>query len=458
MTFAAAYLVAGALLLGMAVIGPRLQRLPVSTAMLYLGAGALLGPTVLGLIELDPIDDPKLLEHVTEVVVIISLFTAGLKLRVSLRDRRWLLPLRLALLSMVVTVALVATVGVVGLGLSWGAAILLGGILAPTDPVLASDVQTAHPNDQDQLRFTLTGEAGLNDGSAFPVVMLGLGLLGLHELGDLGWRWVGVDVVWATAAGLGVGFALGTLATRLLVHLRRRRETVTGLDDFIALGLIAGSYGAALLVHGYGFLAVFAAGLALRRVERKEHAATAEEARQAGDEMADDPEEMPELGEEHAEDQRRVPGFMAQAVLAFNEQLERIGELLVVVLIGGLLTREYLAVEALWFVPLLFLVLRPVAVLIGMAGSDTGPIQRGLVSWFGVRGVGSIFYLAYALSHGLTGDDAVLLTSLTLCTIAASILVHGVTVTPLMSRYHERMESERSRRPGDARAASPASR
>ena len=458
MTFAVAYLVAGVLLLGMAVIGPRLHRLPISTAMLYLGAGALLGPAVLGLIDLDPLTDPKLLEHITEVVVIVSLFTAGLKLRVSLRDARWLLPLRLAVLSMALTVGLVAAIGVAGLGLSWGAAILLGAILAPTDPVLASDVQTAHPNDHDRLRFTLTGEAGLNDGSAFPFVMLGLGLLGLHELGETGWRWVAVDVVWATAAGLGVGLVLGTLTTRLLVYLRRRRETVTGLDDFVALGLIAGSYGATLLVHGYGFLAVFAAGLALRRVERKEHAATeAEEAEARGDEMADEPEEMPELGEEHAEDQRFVPGFMAQAVLAFNEQLERIGELMVVVLIGGLLTRQYLVEDAIWFVPLLFLVLRPLAVLVGMVGSETGPIQRGLVAWFGVRGVGSIFYLAYALSHGLTGDDAELLTSLTLCTVAASILVHGVTVTPLMSRYHERMEHERSggrrRRPRTASGA-----
>jgi NhaP-type Na+/H+ or K+/H+ antiporter len=133
-------------------------------------------------------------------------------------------------------------------------------------------------------------------------------------------------VVWATAAGIGVGLLLGTLTTRLLVLLRRRRETVTGLDDFVALGLIAGSYGTALLLHGYGFLAVFAAGLALRRVERKEHAATeAEAAEERGDEMADEAEEMPELGEEHAEDQRHVPGFLAQAVLAFNEQLERIG-------------------------------------------------------------------------------------------------------------------------------------
>jgi NhaP-type Na+/H+ or K+/H+ antiporter len=131
---------------------------------------------------------------------------------------------------------------------------------------------------------------------------------------------------------------------------------------------------------------------------------------------------------------------------------------MVVVLIGALVTSEFLVEDALWFVPVLFLLIRPVAVLIGLAASDTGPIQRGLVAWFGVRGVGSIFYLSYALSHGLTGDDAELLTALTLCAVTASILVHGVTVTPLMSRYHERMEREPSRRRDRSRTASPTSR
>ena len=130
--------------------------------------------------------------------MLLSLFTSGLKMSVGLRDRRWFPPLRLALLSMLATVALITAAGVWLLGLPLGAAVLLGGILAPTDPVLATEVQVDNPADRDQLRFALTGEGGLNDGTAFPVVMLGLGLLGAHEIGTLGWRWLAIDVLWAT--------------------------------------------------------------------------------------------------------------------------------------------------------------------------------------------------------------------------------------------------------------------
>ena len=184
---------------------------------------------------------------------------------VGLGDGRWLLPLRLAVVSMIVTVALIAAAGVAWLGLSLGAAILLGGILAPTDPVLAADVQVAEPTDRDRLRFSLTGEAGLNDGTAFPFVLLGLGLLGLHDLGASLWRWLAVDVLWGVGAGIDIGAALGTLVGRFVLYLRRTHKEAVGLDNFLALGLIGITYGLASWPHGYGFLAVFAAGVALRR-------------------------------------------------------------------------------------------------------------------------------------------------------------------------------------------------
>ena len=267
MQFTISYIVVGAVFIVMALSGSVLKRLPLSTSMLYLAAGVLIGPHALNLINFDPIAEAAIVERITEVAVIVSLFTAGLKLRVPLRDPLWRLPVVLASWSMTLTVGLIALVGVAALELPLGAAILLGAVLAPTDPVLASDVQVTGPRDRDRLRFTLTGEAGLNDGTAFPFVMLGLGLLGLHETGEGGWRWFAVDVLWAIPGGLLVGALLGTATGRLILYLRREHKEAVGLDDFLALGLIACSYGTALLLHTYGFLAVFAAGLALRKIE-----------------------------------------------------------------------------------------------------------------------------------------------------------------------------------------------
>ncbi|MEJ7902367.1 MAG: cation:proton antiporter, partial [Thermomicrobiales bacterium] len=202
MTFTLWYVIVGLLLIGMAIGGSVLRRLPITTSVLYLAVGVGLGPYGVGLLSLDPLNSSGFLHRLAELAVIVSLFTAGLKLRLEWRDPRWRLPARLAVLSMVLTVVMIAVAGVVGLGLSVGAAILLGAVLAPTDPVLASEVEVDSPQDLDVLRIGLTGEAGLNDGTAFPFVMLGLGVLGLHELGAFGWQWVAVDLVWAVAGGL----------------------------------------------------------------------------------------------------------------------------------------------------------------------------------------------------------------------------------------------------------------
>lgn len=421
------FIIAGVLFIVMALSVTTLGRLPLTASILYLAVGVALGPAAFGVLRLDPLGDSRLLERVSEVAVIVSLFTAGLKLRLPLRDDRWRLTLRLAFVSMTLTVGLVAAAGVFVLGLPVGAAILLGAVLAPTDPVLASDVQTEHPHDRDRLRFSLTGEAGLNDGTAFPFVMLGLGLLGLHEIGQYGWRWLAVDVLWAVAGGLAIGGLLGTLVGRYVLHLRREHEEAVGADDFLALGLIALSYGVALLTHSYGFLAVFAAGVALRRVERLH----------SGD---DPPEEVKNVASdatssEAATDPDKAPAYMAQAVLGFNEQLERIGEVVVVVMVGAMLSAQYLPPVAVWFVPLLLLGIRPVSVLLGLVGAHASPQRRGLIAWFGIRGIGSVYYLTYAVNHGLAAETARTLAALTLTTIAVSAVVHGVSVTPLMKLY-----------------------
>lgn len=400
MTWALWFAIGGSLLVLMALSGSVLSNKPVSTAMLYLGAGVVAGPLSLGLAVPAWQDHARLLEHLTEVIVLLSLFNSGLKMSVGLHERRWLPPLRLALVSMVMTVLLVSAAGVWLLGLPLGVAVLLGGILAPTDPVLATEVQLESLEDRDRLRFALTGEGGLNDGTAFPVVMLGLGLIGAHEIGAWGWRWVAVDVVWASAIGLAMGGALGTAIGRLVLWLRSRHQAAEGYENFLALGLIGLSYGLAVVAHGYGFLAVFAAGLALRHAERR--AADAE---------------------------------MTHAVMSFNEQLDRIGEMVGVVVLGLLLASVPWVPAALWFVPLALLVVRPLSVWVGLAGSRTSTLQRRLIGWFGIRGIGSLYYLTYALNHGLPPEFAPTLVGLTVAVVVSSILVHGLSVTPLMALY-----------------------
>lgn len=442
MTFAVWCLIVGLVLLAMALAGSLLKRLPMSTSMLYLAAGFGLGPVGLGLLEADPFAQSRLFERLAEIAVLVSLFVAGLKLSVPLRSARWFLPLRLAIVSMLLTIVLITLAGMWALGLSLGAAVLLGAILAPTDPVLASDVQLTHPADRDRLRFSLTGEAGLNDGVAFPFVMLGLGLLGLHELGAGGWKWLAVDVVWGIGAGLAAGGVLGFLVSRLVVYLRVHHREAIGLDEFLALGLIALSYGVALLMHTWGFLAVFAAGLAFRRVETEPGDATAlhgalhEASIESGrkDTGAD---------EAVAADPRHATSYMTRAVLGFNEQLERIGEVALVIILGGMLSFLAPPGATLWFVPLLLLLIRPASVWAALRGLPCSRLQLGMMSWFGIRGVGSIYYLMFAINHGLPRPLAEQLAAITLTVVASSIVVHGISVTPLM-RYYERREGTRS--------------
>ena len=318
---------------------------------------------------------------------------------------------------MLVTIAAMWAFGV-ALGLASGMVLLLAAVLAPTDPVLASDVQVEHPNDRDGLRFSLTAEGGLNDGAAFPFVMLALGLLGLHELGAMQWRWWAVDVAWAVAGGLGIGYLLGALVGRAVIYLRTRHREALGADEFIAFGLIALAYGVAQLCATYGFLAVFAAGLALRRIDERSSPRTAIASTSRAD----------------------APANMMQAVQRFNAQLERFAEVAVVLAVGALLTVVEFRREVLWFIPLLFLVVRPLAVYLGLLGTTVTGTRRTLMAWFGIRGIGSIYYLMYAISHEIDPLLAQRIVSITIAVVVASVVAHGVSVTPLM-----RLDSSRRR-------------
>jgi NhaP-type Na+/H+ or K+/H+ antiporter len=441
------FLLAGIVFVAVALGGTVLKRLPITGAVLYLMIGAVVGPVGFGLVRLDPIRDAGLLELLSELAVIVSLFTAGLKLRAPIVSRRWRRPIRLAFVSMTVTVILIALVGTWGLGLPLAAAVLLGAILAPTDPVLASDVQVEHPSDTDELRFSLTGEAGFNDGSAFPFLMLGLGLLGLHELGEVGSRWLVVDVLWASVGGLAVGAALGTLIGRIVLYLRRTHQEAVGLDEFLCLGLIGLSYGVALMLGTYAFLAVFAAGLAVRRIERQATDEAVEPDRR--DEVVRQPGRAADPVEA-AVDEQGGPAFMASELLAFNERLERIGEVTIVVIIGALLATTPIPADMIWFAPVLFLVIRPVAVVVGLVGSGTSRALLILIGWFGIRGIGSLYYLSFAIVHGADGELGQRLIAVTIWVVAISIVIHGLSVTPVMHRY----ETWRERRAARAATAS----
>lgn len=429
MRFEVWYVVLGALLIGIALVSSSVKRLPLTTTMLYLAAGVAMGPLGLNWGSFDPIKNSQWLERLTECAVIVSLFTAGLKLRQPLRHEHWRAPLRLAFLSMAVTVGLVTLVGVWLLGLPVGAAVLLGAILAPTDPVLASDVQLESASDRDRLRFSLTGEAGLNDGTAFPFVMLGLGLLGAHELGEGGWRWFTIDVLWAVSGGLAIGAAQGMGVGYLVLYLRRRHREAFGLDEFLTLGLIGLSYGTAIFAHTYGFLAVFAAGLALRQVERRSS---------GGKPPNEVSSNVPEKAEEVATHPQKASAHLLQSVTSFNEQIERVLEVVLVLLVGIMLGPQFLGATNWWFITVLLLVIRPVAVGLGLLGCRAVRGQRPLIAWFGIRGIGSLYYLAYAINHGLPEELARLLIPITLWTVVVSVIVHGVSVTPLMKRRESR--------------------
>jgi NhaP-type Na+/H+ or K+/H+ antiporter len=406
----------GLLMIIMAIISTTLKRLPLTSSIIYLGLGVLFGPFFIGLIRLDLQKDAVLIERLTEVAVIISLFSAGLKLRLPLKSREWLAPVLLATVSMLITIILIAIVGVGLFGFSLGAAVLLGAILAPTDPVLAASIQVLGPQDRDRLRFSLTGEAGLNDGTAFPFVMLGLGLLGYRNIGEYGWRWLLRDVIWAIGGGLLVGTVLATGVSRLVLYLRKKNKETESLDDFLALGLICLSYGIALRLQTYGFLAVFAAGLALRRGERME---------------TQDRDLVADTDEQHQYES--TSANMVYAVLTFNEHLERFAEVVIVLLLGAILSKQYFYQKYLWIIPILFLIVRPISVIFGVPKRDR--THPHLLAWFGIRGIGSVYYLAFVVSQGISESLANELGSVTLLVVTASILVHGLSAAPLMLRH-----------------------
>ncbi|EVT86031.1 sodium:proton antiporter [Pseudomonas aeruginosa VRFPA09] len=402
MSFSLWLLVLGCILLTLGLASAYLRLLPVSTSFLYLLFGLAIGPAGLHAWRSGLADISGWFEHLAEAALLISLFIGGLKLRLPLRSPAWTAAWLLAgpvLLGCILGLTLGAHFL---FGLDWGLALLVAAILAPTDPVLASDIQVNHAGDDDRLRYAVSGEAGLNDGIAFPFVIAALLLIGQGgglpgEFDRSGLDWLLRDVLWAIPAGLLVGYCLGHGLGRLAIHLRARHtDTSVSANDFLALALIALSYVGADALGGWG----------------SEHPKVA-----AGAVMLD--------------------------VLSFGNLLERSLEVLLVTLLGAMLYQHW-DWRALPLALLLFCVCRPAMVWLLVGRRLMHPAQRRLLGWFGIRGIGSLYYLSYALNQGLPTALAHTASDLVLSLVALSICVHGLSIQPLLMR-HARSVSRRDR-------------
>ena len=373
-----------------------------SLIYLVLGCGAAVAIHVSGLDWVDPVADASLVDHLTEIAVIIALFSAGLKLDRPLTWRAWGSTARLLLIAMSATIGLIALLGSQLLGLSAAAALLLGACLAPTDPVLAGDIGVGPPGDEDEHEpnFALTSEAGLNDGLAFPFVLAGIYMAGERGAGWAG-EWLAADVVYAIAGGTAIGAAVGLAAAWSVKRLRDRELLAPALDGYHAIATVLVIYGLAEIAGTYGFLAAFAGGLAFRRYE-SDH---------------------------------EVNGRVHEGA----ELTEKLLELSVILLLGSMLTFAGLGApgwEGWLLAALVIAAVRPLACAAALAGSQLErPTEKSFVAWFGVRGVGSLFYAAVAVDADvLGGDERDLLVWTVIACVLCSIVVHGITAGPSMRR------------------------
>ena len=425
MTADLVYLVAGGSLLLAVVLPQLLRHWAVSAPMVLVAVGMLIGLTPLpdGM-PLDPQENRATIEHVTELTVLIALMGVGLALDrpLSLLRRAswggWSPTWRLLAVSMPLSIGAVALLGWKVGGLAPALALLLGAVLAPTDPVLASDVQVAGPRTEDDehevegdddVRFSLTSEAGLNDGLAFPFVYAAILLATEGSVGHWGLEWIGWYLIGKIVVGVLVGLGVGWVLAKIAFRSRRRSDAPSVAErgeSLLVLAALVSAYGAGEVAGGYGFLSVFVCAMTLRSAER---------------------------GHEYH-----------RAMHEVVERLERLFTLFVLLVLGIALTRGLLATldwRGVLVGVLLVAVIRPVAGFVALAPWARGPDEVGgmttpekwAVSFFGVRGVGSLFYLAYAAgeSSDLGGDW---LWSTVSFTIVLSVMVHGVLATPVMKR------------------------
>ena len=399
---------AGVLIALVAWLPLALKRLPLSLPIICIAIGGAIFALPGVILRPLPIDYPDVTERFTEFVVIIALMGAGLKLDRRFSWRQWRVTWRLLAITMPLSIAAIAVIGGWGLGLPWITALLLGACLAPTDPVLASDVQVGPPRtgEEDEVRFGLTSEAGLNDGLAFPFVNLAIALALAAATGEpwMG-KWMAHNVLWEIGAGIAGGWLVGRLFGWLTFHVPAETRFAKTGDGLIAIAATFVSYGVTEIANCYGFLAVFVTALTLRRSHRDHH--------------------------------------FNHEMHALTEQVERLAMMVLLILFGGALVEGLLRplrAEDIVAAVAIILIVRPLAGLIALAGLRAAPSEKLTLAFFGIRGVGSFYYLAYAVNHTALAESARLWAIVGLV-VLLSILLHGLTVTPamrLLDRRHGR--------------------
>ncbi|GHH44327.1 cation:proton antiporter [Lentzea cavernae] len=413
------YAGAGLATLAAALLPRLLAKAPISMPMVFLGAGALTF-TVVDLPAPDPVAHSGLLLHLTEICVIISLMGAGLALNRKVSLHGWGSTWRLLAITMPLSMIAVGLLGWSVLGLGVAASVLLAAALAPTDPVLASEVQVAEPaenpeSDEDEARFALTSEAGLNDGLAFPFTYaaIAISLAGVAPSGWLG-HWLAVDVLWRLAAGLAIGLLIGWGLGKLFFSAPSEKFRLSEhAEGFVALAATFLAYGITELVEGYGFVAVFVCACAIRSGERRN-------------------------------------GYH-RVLHQYVEQIERMLTVVIVFLLGGAAATGMLSGigwQQIAVAAAVLLVVRPLAGWIGLLGGSTGPRERKVIAFFGVRGVGSLFYLVYALKEGQFAEQNALWRIVGLVVIG-SVLVHGLSASPVMWLVDRKREKKAEARHDD---------
>ncbi|KAB7897224.1 sodium:proton antiporter [Rouxiella sp. S1S-2] len=428
----------GGLLLLMSLSYGWINRTPVPIFGVYLLVGVVCGPWGFDVLRLDVLQHSTLVSRITEIAIATSLFITGLKIRLPLRASIWKIGFRLAMPGMILTVLGVMVIAHYLTGLSWPISLALAAIIAPTDPVLASLIAINDARDDDSLRLSLSSEAGLNDGTALPLLMLALlwhnadGALSTEK-----WlHWLAVDVVWALVVGLAIGYGLGRLIGLIATRFRHSQGDVAP-SDFIALALICLSFSLAMAVDASGFLAAFAAGVGLRsaelRVQQKNPVAEEQEENPPAEMMVN-----PHL--RHAIEKRsplKSVGLVIGDALSFGDTIERLLAAAIVIVLGITLAQHWDAM-GLILAFILFFIIRPLAVYISTWKSSYSRQQRLLFGWLGIRGIGSLNYIAYAYMHGMQGADAEVMTNCALTIITASVLIHGITVTPLLNFWSKK--------------------